>query len=107
MKVRIDKFDDGCPKLVIEPTVEELKDELGNVKGENLLLKSENKNHKKQIEDLEEKLKYCKSEDKRLNNVIIDLHNKISELESENEKYYEIMISEKYLLDIFFNNLEL
>ena len=107
MKIRIDRFDDGCPKLVVEPTVEELKDELGNVKGENLLLKSENKNLKKQIEDLEEKIKHYKSEDKRLNNVISDLYNNISELKFENEKYYEIMITEKDLLDIFFDNLEL
>lgn len=62
---------------------------------------------KKQIKDLEEKLKHCKSEDKRLNNVIIDLHKDISELKSENEKYYEIMITEKDLLDVFFNDLEL
>lgn len=107
MKIHIDKFDDGCPKLVVEHTIEELKDELGNVKGENLLLKSENKKLKKQIKKLEEKLKYCKSEDERLNNVITDLHNKISELRFENGKYYEIMIAEKDLLDVFFNNLEL
>lgn len=107
MKINIDKFDDGCPKLVVESTVEELKDELGNVKGENLLLKSENKNLKKQIKKLEEKLKYCKSEDERLNNVIIDLHNNISDLKYQNGKYYEIMITEKDLLDIFFDNLEL
>ena len=28
MKIHIDKFDDGCPKLVVEHTVEELKNEL-------------------------------------------------------------------------------
>lgn len=47
MKINIDEFDDGCPKLDVEPTVEELKDELLNVKDENLLLKSENENFKK------------------------------------------------------------
>ena len=105
MKIHIDKFDDGCPKLVVEHTVEELKNELGKIKGDNLLWKSENKNLKKQIKELKKKLKYCESENKRLNNVIIDLHNDISELKSENKKYYEIMITEKDLLDVFFKEL--
>lgn len=37
--------------------------------------------------------------------MITDLHNDISELKSENEKYYEIMITEKDLLDVFFKEL--
>ena len=63
MKIHMSTFDDGCPKLVVEHTIEELKNELGEIKGDNLLLKSENK------------------------------------------KYYEIMITEKDLLDVFFKEL--
>lgn len=105
MKIHMSTFDDGCPKLVVEHTVEELKNELGEIKGNNLLWKSENKNLKKQIKELKEKLKHYESENERLNNVITDLHNDISELKSENEKYYEIMITEKDLLDVFFKEL--
>ena len=63
MKIHMSTFDDGCPKLVVEHTIEELKNELGGIKGDNLLLKSENK------------------------------------------KSYEIMITEKDLLDVFFKEL--
>ena len=62
MKIHIDKFDDGCPKLVVEHTVEELKNELGEIKGNNLLLKYENENLKKKIKELEEKIKYYELE---------------------------------------------
>lgn len=62
MKIHIDRFDDGCPKLVVEHTVEELKNELGEIKGNNLLLKYENENLKKKIKELEEKIKYYELE---------------------------------------------
>ena len=62
MKIHMSTFDDGCPKLVVEHTVEELKNELGEIKGNNLLLKYENENLKKKIKELEEKIKYYELE---------------------------------------------
>ena len=62
MKIHMSTFDDGCPKLVVEHTIEELKNELGEIKGNNLLLKYENENLKKKIKELEEKIKYYELE---------------------------------------------
>lgn len=54
---------------------------------------------KRKIEDL-------KKEDKRLNDVIIDLYNQIGELNKIKRKYYDIIFSQKDLLEIFFDEME-
>lgn len=61
-------------------------------------INDEDRKYKKEIESL-------KDEDKRLNDIIIDLHKQIGELKKVKRKYQDIILSQKDLIEIFFNDL--